>query len=107
MRFVRLPRRCDMTGKTEPAERRVSMPAIAKIEFLPDADGRLLVFVYHDPPDAGRDTARLIRPGESFLGLSFAQLAAAGSGRIIPDGKGRGRIEAASTDGRQSDRRRR
>lgn len=83
------------------------MPAIAKIEFLPDADGRLLVFVYHDPPDAGLDTARLIRPGESFLGIPFKQLAAAGSGRIIPDGQGGGWIEAGSTDGRWSDRRRR
>ena len=72
------------------------MPAIAKIAFLPDADGRLLVFVYHDPPDAGLDTARLIRPGESFLGLSFEQLVAAGAGRIIPDGKGGGRIEVAN-----------
>ena len=64
------------------------MPAIAKIEFLPDADGRLLVFVYHDPPDAGLDTARLIRPGESFLDLSLEQLAAAGTGRIVPDRRG-------------------
>ena len=60
------------------------MPTIAEIEFLPDADGRLLVFVYHEPPDAGLDTARLLRPGESFLGLSFEQLAAAGTGWIIP-----------------------
>ena len=80
------------------------MPAIAKIEFLPDADGRLLVFVYHDPPDAGLDTARLIRPGESFLGVPFEQLAAAGSGRIIPDGKGGGWIKARSTDSRRDDR---
>jgi hypothetical protein len=83
------------------------MPAVAKIAFLPDADGRLLVFVSHDPPDAGRDTARLIRPGESFLGLSFEQLAVAGSGRIIPDGKGGGRIEVPGTTGRQNDQRRR
>jgi hypothetical protein len=30
--------------------------------------------------------------------LSFAQLVAAGTGRIIPDGKGGGRIEAGSTE---------
>jgi hypothetical protein len=94
-----------MTGRTEPAEQLV-MPAIAEIEFLPDADGRLLVFVYHEPPDAGLDTGRLLRPGESFLGLSFEQLVAAGTGRIIPDGKDSGRIEAGSTDGRRDDRRR-
>jgi hypothetical protein len=78
------------------------MPAIAEIEFLPDVTGAVLIFIRHAPPDPARDTARLIRPGESFLGLSFAQLAAAGSGRIAPDGKGGGRIEAASTDGRES-----
>ena len=83
------------------------MPAIAKIEFLPDADGRLLVFVSHDPPDAGLDTARLIRPGESFLGVPFEQLVAAGAERIIPDGADGWRIEAAGTDDRWSDRRRR
>jgi hypothetical protein len=65
-----------------------------------------LVFLYHEPPDAGLDTARLIRPGANFLGLSFEQLAAAGAGRIIPDGQGGGRIEAAGTDRRWSDRRR-
>jgi hypothetical protein len=70
------------------------MPAIAKIEFLPDADGRLLVFVYHDPPDAGLDTARLIRPGESFMGVPFEQLVAASTGYIVPDGEGGWRIEA-------------
>jgi hypothetical protein len=96
-----------MMGRIEPAERLVSKLAIAKIEFLPDADGRLLVFVYHDPPDAGRDTARLIRPGESFLGLSFEQLAAAGAGRIVPDGEGGWRIKAPGATGCQSDRRRR
>ena len=40
-------------------------------------------------------------------GLSFEQLMATGTGRIIPDGQGGGRIEAASTDERRSDRRRR
>ena len=73
-----------MMGSPELAEQHASMPAIAKIEFLPDADGRLLVFVYHDPPDAGLDTARLLRPGESFLGVPFEQLVAAGAGRIAP-----------------------
>jgi hypothetical protein len=77
------------------------MRAIAEIEFLPDADGRMVIFS-HEGPDADL-TARLVRPGESFLGLSFAQLAAAGSGRIIPDGKGGGRIEVLGTTGRQSD----
>ncbi len=97
----------DMTGRTEPAERLVSMPAIAKIEFMPDADGKVLIFIWHEPPDPALDTAQLIRPGESFLSLSFEQLAAAGSGRIIPDGKGGGRIEARGTTGRRDDRRRR
>ncbi len=83
------------------------MPAIAKIEFLPDADGRLLVFVYHEPPDAGLDTARLVRPGESFLGVPFEQLVAAGAGRIVPDGEGGWRIEAQGTTGHRCDRRRR
>ncbi len=83
------------------------MPAIAKVEFLPDAEGRMLIFVCHDPPDAGRDTAQLLRPGESFLGVPFEQLAAVGSGRIIPDGKGGGRIEAGSRGSRRGDRRRR
>jgi hypothetical protein len=86
-----------MMGRIEPAERLMTKPAIAEIEFLPDVDGRVLIFIHHEPPDAGLDTARLIRPGESFMSLSFAQLAAAGSGRIIPDDKGGGRIEAAST----------
>jgi hypothetical protein len=93
-------------GRIEPAERLV-MPVIAKIEFMPDAEGRLLVFVCHDPPDAGRDTAQLIRTRESFLGVPFEQLGAAGARRIIPDGKGGGRIEAESADDRRSDRRHR
>ena len=83
------------------------MPAIAEIEFLPDADGRLLVFVYHEPPDPALDTARLVRPGETFLGVPFEQLAAAGAGRIVPDGEGGWRLEAGGTDSRESDRRRR
>ena len=82
------------------------MPAIAEIEFLPDATGAGLVFIRHEPPDPARDTARLVRPGESFLGVPFEQLAAAGAGRIIPDGKGGGRIEVGDTDQRRSDRRR-
>ncbi len=40
-----------MTGRTEPAERLVSLPAIAEIEFLPNADGRLLDFIRHEPPN--------------------------------------------------------
>ena len=83
------------------------MPAIAEIEFLPDADGRVLIFIHHAPPDPALDTAQLIRPGGSFLGLSFEQLAAAGAGRIIPDGEGGARIEAGSPAGRRNDRRRR
>jgi hypothetical protein len=83
------------------------MPAIAKIEFLPDVDGRMLIFTWHKPPDPALDTARLIRPGESFLSLSFEQLAAAGAGRIVPDGEGGWRIEAGSTDGCRDDQRRR
>ena len=79
------------------------MPVIAEIEFLPDATGAVLIFIRHAPPDPALDTARLIRPGGSFLGLSFEQLAAAGTGRIIPDGKGGGRIEARGKDDRQSD----
>jgi hypothetical protein len=94
-----------MTGRTEPAERLSSMPAIAEIEFLPDADGRVLIFVRHKGPGADL-TAQLIRPGGSFLGLSFEQLVAAGAGRIIPDGRG-ARIEAGSPAGRRNDRRRR
>ena len=77
------------------------MPTIAEIEFLPDATGAVLVFIRHVPPDAGLDTARLVCPGESFLGLSFDQLAAAGSGRIIPDGQGGGQIEAQGTTERR------
>jgi hypothetical protein len=96
-----------MMGRIEPAERLMTKPAIAEIEFLPDADGRVLIFVHHAPPDSALDTAQLIRPGGSFLGLSFEQLAAAGTGRIIPDGKGGGRIEAGSPAGRRNDRRRR
>jgi hypothetical protein len=41
-----------MMGRTEPAERRASMPTIAEIEFLPDADGRVLSFVRHKGPGA-------------------------------------------------------
>jgi hypothetical protein len=66
-----------------------------EIDFLPDADGRVLIFVRHKGPGADL-TAQLIPPGGSFLGLSFEQLAAAGTGRIIPDGKGGKRIEAGS-----------
>src|SRR5688500_12115036 len=84
-----------MTGRIEPAERLASMPTIAEVECLPDADGRVLIFVRHKGPGADL-TAHLIPPGGSFLGLSFAQLAAAGCGRIIPDGKGGARIEAGS-----------
>jgi hypothetical protein len=83
------------------------MPTIAEIELLPDADGRVLIFIRHAPPDPALDTAQLIRPDGSFLGLSFEQLAAAGAGRIIPDGKGGARIEAGSPTGRRSDQRRR
>jgi hypothetical protein len=89
----------------DPAERLASMPSIDEIEVLPDATGAVLVFIRHEPPDVNLDTARLVRPGESFLGLGFEQLAAAGTGRIIPDGKGGGRIEAGSPAGRQSDQR--
>ena len=85
------------------AKRGHRMPAIAEIEFLPDADGRMVIFS-REGPDADR-TARLIRPGASFLGLSFEQLAAVGAGRIVPDGKGGGRIEAGSTDQRPSEQR--
>jgi hypothetical protein len=53
------------------------------------------------------DTARLVRPGENFVGLSFARLASAGTGRIIAGGQGGGRLEAGSTDSCQSDQRRR
>jgi hypothetical protein len=70
------------------------MPAIAEIEFLPDADGRVLIFVRHKGPDADL-TAQLIPPGGSFLGLSFEQLVATVAGRIVPDGEGGWRVEAA------------
>jgi hypothetical protein len=53
-----------MMGRTEPAERLASMPAIAEIEFLPDADGRVLIFIRHERPEADL-TAQLIRPGGS------------------------------------------
>ena len=89
----------------DPAELLASMPAIAEIEFLPDADGGVLIFIHHAPPDPGLDTARLIRPGGSFLGLGFEHLAAAGTGRIVPDGKGGARIEAGSAVGRRNDQR--
>jgi len=79
----------------DPAELLASMPAIAEIEFLPDADGGVLIFIHHAPPDPGLDTARLIRPGGSFLGLSFEQLVATVAGRIVPDGEGGWRVEAA------------
>jgi hypothetical protein len=68
---------------------------------------RAEVFIRHEPPDPGLDTTRLIRSGEGFLGPSFEQLVAAGTGRIVPDGKGGGRIEAESTNSRRSDQRRR
>ena len=84
-----------------------AMPAIAEIEFLPDAIGAVLIFIRHEPPDASLDTARLIRPGESFLDLSFEQLMAAGAGRIVSDGEGGWRIETPGTTGRQSDQRHR
>jgi hypothetical protein len=83
-----------MMGRTEPAERRASMAAIAEIEFLPDAEGRLLIFVRHAPPDAALNHARLPRPGESVLGVPYEQLVAAVAGRIVPDGEGGWRIEA-------------
>lgn len=77
----------------------MSQPAIAKIEFLPDAEGRMVIFVYRALPEAGLDYARLfharqLRPGESALGVSYEQIAAAGVGRIVPDGKGGWRVEA-------------
>jgi hypothetical protein len=90
----------------DPVELLASMPTIAEIEFLPDADGRVLIFVRHKGPGADL-TAQLIPPGGSFLGLSFAQLAAAGAGRIIPDGRGGARIEAGSPASHRGDRRRR
>ncbi len=96
-----------MTGRIEPAERLVSMPAIAEIEFLPDADSAVLIFIRHEPPDPVLDTTWLIRPSGSFLGLNFEQLVAAATGRIVRDSKGGGRIEAESTDSRRSDQRRR
>jgi hypothetical protein len=90
-----------MKGRTEPVELPVSKPAVAEIEFLPDADGRMVIFTYRTPPEAGIDTARLLRPGESVLGVSYEQLVAAGSGWIIPDGQGGGRVEARGTGERQ------
>jgi hypothetical protein len=48
----------------------------------------MLIVIRHEPPDPARDTARLVRPGENFLGLSFEQLAAAGTRRIVADGEG-------------------
>jgi hypothetical protein len=82
------------------------MPAIVEIEFTPDADGRMVIFTRHDGPDTNL-TARLLRPGESFLGVPFEQLVAAGAGRIVPDGAGGWRIEAAGVSGCQSDQQRR
>jgi hypothetical protein len=95
-----------MMGRTEPAERRVSKPAIAEIEFLPDAEGRLLIFVRHAPPDAALDHARLPRPGESVLGVPYKQLVATVAGRIVPDGRGGWRVEAAGAGGQRGERRR-
>jgi hypothetical protein len=88
-----------MTGGPEPAERRASMSAIVEIELTPDADGRVVVFTRHEGPGADL-VARLVRPGASFLGLSYERLAAAGAGRIVPDGAGGWRIEALGTDDR-------
>jgi hypothetical protein len=48
----------------EPAKLLASIPAIAEIEFLPDADGRVLIFIRHERPEADL-TAQLIRPGGS------------------------------------------
>jgi hypothetical protein len=95
-----------MMGRTEPAEQRVTKPAIAEIEFLPDAEGRLLIFVRHAPPDAALDHARLPRPGESVLGVPYEQLVAAGAGRIVPDGRGGWRVEAEGAGGQRGERRR-
>ena len=85
----------------------MSKPAIAEIEFLPSAERRLLIFVRHAPPDAALDHARLPRPGESVLGVPYEQLVATVAGRILPDGKGGGWIEAGSPADRRNDRRRR
>ena len=41
------------------------------------------------------------------MGVPFDQLLAAGAGRIVPDGAGGWRIEAAGTSGRQDDQQRR
>jgi hypothetical protein len=75
----------------------------AVVDLLHRLDVARLADLALDQIDLGGnlDTARLARPGESFLGLSFEQLAAAGAGRIIPDGKGGARIEAASADCRR------
>jgi len=93
-------------GHHRPAERLVSKPAIAEIEFLPDAEGRLLIFVRHAPPDAALDHARLPRPGESVLGVPYEQLVATVAGRILPDGRGGWRVEAAGAGGQRGERRR-
>ena len=99
-------RRPAMTGRTEPAEQLASMPTIAEIEFLPDAEGRLLIFVRHAPPDAALDHARLPRPGESVLGVPYEQLVATVAGRIVPDGRGGWRVEAEGAGGQRGERRR-
>ncbi len=78
------------------------MPAIATIEFLPDATGAVLIFARYQPPDPALDAARLVRPGETFLGLSSEQLVAAGTRRIVPDERGGAWIEAVRTTGRPS-----
>jgi hypothetical protein len=51
------------------------------------------VFTHHKPPDIHLDTARLLRPGESVLGVAYEQLVAAGAGCIVPNGQGGWRIE--------------
>jgi hypothetical protein len=83
----------------------VSKPAIAAIEFLPDAEGRMLVFVRHAPPDPALVTARLLRPGESVLGVPFAQLVAAGTRRIVRNGRGGWRVDAEGMGGHYGNRR--
>jgi hypothetical protein len=37
-----------MMGKPEAAEQLASMPTMIGIEFLPDADGRVLIFTRHE-----------------------------------------------------------
>jgi hypothetical protein len=81
------------------------MPTIAAIEFLPDADGQVLIFTRHEPPDPGLDTARLLRPGESVLGVAYDQLVAVGAGCIVSDGQGGWRVEARDTGGHRSEQR--